>query len=77
MSALELWDTRPACSSQLAQNNLAGASTPPIDVPTSEPPESIGEHSRATSNLPRPNALLQQHMSEAYHTAKRKELDEK
>jgi hypothetical protein len=46
MSAVELWDTGdlpvsagPARSSQSTQNNLAGASTPPIDVPASEPPE--------------------------------------
>jgi hypothetical protein len=40
MSALELWGTggppvsvAPARLSQSTQNNLAGASTPPIDVP--------------------------------------------
>jgi hypothetical protein len=66
-----------ARSSQSTQNNLAGASTPPTDVPALEPPESIGERSRATSNQLRPSTLRQQHMSEAYHTAKRKELDEK
>jgi hypothetical protein len=84
MSALELWDTGgplvsvvPARSSQSTQNNLAGASTPPIDVPASEPPESTTERSRAASNQLRPSILRQQHMSEAYHTAKRKELDEK
>jgi hypothetical protein len=31
----------------------------------------------AASNPLRPNALLQQHMNEAYHIARRKELDEK
>ena len=67
MSALELWDTRgppvsagPTCLSQLAQNNLAGASTLPINVPASEPPESTDEHSRVASNLPRPRVLWQQ-----------------
>ena len=50
---------------------------PPIDVPTSEPPESISEHSRVASNQFRSNTLWQQHMSEAYHTTKQKELDEK
>jgi hypothetical protein len=84
MSTMELWGTGgppvsagPARSSQSTQNNLAGASTPPIDVPASEPPESTGERSRATSNQLRPSTLWQQHMSEAYHTAKQKELDEK
>jgi hypothetical protein len=84
MSALELWGTggppvsaRPACSSQSTQNNLVGASTPPIDVSALEPPESTSEHSRAASNQLRPSTLRQQHMSEAYHTTKRKELDEK
>jgi hypothetical protein len=84
MSTVELWSTGgppvsvgPTRSSQSTQNNLAGASTPPIDVPASEPPESTGECSRATSNQLRPNTLWQQYMSEAYHTAKRKELDEK
>jgi hypothetical protein len=84
MSALELWDTggppvsvAPARSSQSTQNNLASASTPPINVPASEPPESTTERSRAASNQLRPSTLRQQHMSEAYHTAKRKELDEK
>ena len=64
MSALELWGTRdplvsarPACLSQLAQNNLVGASTPPMDVPTSEPPEPTGECSRAISNQLRPSTL--------------------
>jgi hypothetical protein len=84
MSALELWGTGGppvsaalARSSQSTQNNLAGASKPPIDVPASEPPESIAERSRAASNQLRPTTLRQQYMSEAYHTAKRKELDEK
>jgi hypothetical protein len=84
MSALELWGTggplvsaAPARLSQSTQNNLAGASTPPIDVPASELPESTTERSRAATNQLRPNTLQQQHMSEAYHTAKRKELDEK
>jgi hypothetical protein len=81
MSALELWGTGGppvmARLSQSTQNNLAGASTPPIDVPASEPPESTTERSRATSNQLRPSTLRQQYMSEAYHTAKRKELDEK
>ena len=84
MSALELWGTggplvsaKPACSSQSTQNNLAGASTPPIDVRALEPRESTLECSRTVSNLPRPSALRQQYMSKAYHTMKRKELDEK
>jgi hypothetical protein len=84
MSAMELWGTggppvsaEPARLSQSTQNNVVGASTPPIDVPASEPPESTGERSKAASNQLRPNTLRQQHMSEAYHTAKRKELDEK
>jgi hypothetical protein len=84
MSVVELWSmggppisVGPACSSQSTQNNLAGASTPPIDVPASEPPESIGERSRAASNQLRPSTLRQQYMSEAYYTAKQKELDEK
>jgi hypothetical protein len=45
MSALELWgrggppeSAGLARSSQSTQNNLANASTPPIDVPASEPP---------------------------------------
>jgi hypothetical protein len=57
MFALELWgmggppiSVAPAHSSQSTQNNLAGASTPPIDVPASEPPESTIERSRAASN---------------------------
>ena len=77
MFAVDLWDTggppisaRPACLSQSTQNNLVGASTPPIDVPTSEPPESRGERSRAASNQLRPSLLHQQHMSKAYHTTK-------
>jgi hypothetical protein len=64
MSALELWGTggppvsaRPACSSQSTQNNLVGASTPPIDVSALEPPESTSEHSRAASNQLRPSTL--------------------
>jgi hypothetical protein len=84
MSALELWGTGgppisagPARSSQSTQNNLAGASMPPINVPALEPPKSTIERSRATSNQLRPSTLRQQHMSEAYHTAKRKELNEK
>jgi hypothetical protein len=84
MSTLELWDTGvppvsagPVRSSQSTQNNLAGASIPPIDVPALEPPELTTERSRAASNQLRPNTLRQQHMSEAYHTVKRKELDEK
>jgi hypothetical protein len=84
MSALELWDigglpvsAAPAHLSQSTQNNLAGASTPPIDVPASEPLESTTERSRAASNQLRPSTLWQQYMNEAYHTAKRKELDEK
>jgi hypothetical protein len=84
MSALELWSrggppesAGPARSSQSTHNNLANASTPPIDVSASEPPESTAEHSRAASNQLRPNTLRQQHMSEAYHTVKRKELNEK
>jgi hypothetical protein len=67
----------PARSSQSTQNNLVGASTPPIDVPASEPPDSTGERSRAASNQLRPSTLRQQHINEAYHTAKWKELDEK
>jgi hypothetical protein len=84
MFALELWGTGGplisaglARSSQSTQNNLAGASTPPINVPASEPPESTAERSRTASNQLRPSTLRQQHMSEVYHTAKRKELDEK
>jgi hypothetical protein len=84
MSTVELWGTRgppvsagPTRSSQSTQNNLVGASTPPINVPVLEPPKSTGERSRAASNQLRPSTLWQQHMSEAYHTAKRKELDEK
>jgi hypothetical protein len=84
MFAVELWgmggppvSAGPARSSQSTQNNLAGASTPPINVPVLEPPKSTGERSRAASNQLRPSTLWQQHMSEAYHTAKRKELDEK
>jgi hypothetical protein len=57
MSAVELWgmggplvSAEPACLSQSIQNNLAGASMPPINVPASEPPQSAGECSRATSN---------------------------
>ena len=65
----------PACSSQSAQNNFAGASARPINVPTWEPRESTGERSRIASNLERPSALRQQHMSEAYHIAKRRELN--
>ena len=82
--ALELWATGgppvsvgPAHLSQSTQNNLAGASTPPINVPASEPPKSTIEHSRIASNQLRPSTLKQQHMNKAYHTAKRKELDEK
>jgi hypothetical protein len=67
----------PARSSQPTQNNLAGASMPPINVPASEPPESTTKRSRAASNQLRPSTLRQQYMSEAYHTAKWKELDEK
>ena len=84
MSPLELWDTRgplisvgPACLSQSTQNNLAGASMPPIDVPTSEPLESTTKCSRVASNQLRPSTLRQQHINKAYHTTKRKELDEK
>jgi hypothetical protein len=84
MSALELWGTGgppvsagPTRSSQSTQNNLVGASMPPINVPASEPPESTAERSKAASNQLRPSTLRQQHMSEAYHTTKRKELDEK
>ena len=84
MSAMELWGTRgppisvgPAHLSQLTQNNLVGASTPPTDVLASEPPKSTTECNRAASNQLKPSTLRQQHMSEAYHTAKRKELDEK
>jgi hypothetical protein len=84
MSALELWGTggppvsvAPARLSQSTQNNLASASTPSIDVPASEPPESTTERSKAVLNQLRPNTLWQQYMSEAYHIAKRKELDEK
>jgi hypothetical protein len=84
MSALELWgrggppeSAGPARLSQSTHNNLANASTPPINVPASEPPESTAERSRAASNQLRPSTLRQQHMSEAYHTAKQKELDEK
>jgi hypothetical protein len=83
-SAVELWNTGgppvsagPTCSSQSTHNNLVGASTAPIDVPASEPPESTGERSRAALNQLRPSTLRQQHINEAYHTAKRKELDEK
>jgi hypothetical protein len=54
-----------------------GGSMPNIDVFTSEPPQSQDEHSRAGLNLLRPSALRQQHMNEAYHSAKWKELDEK
>jgi hypothetical protein len=57
MSAVELRGTgglpvsaRPTRSSQSIQNNLAGASTLPIDVPALEPLESTGEHIRAASN---------------------------
>jgi hypothetical protein len=57
MSTVELWGTGgppvsagPVRLSQSTQNNLAGASTPPIDVPASEPPESTNERSRAASN---------------------------
>jgi hypothetical protein len=81
---VELWDmggppvsVAPARSSQSTQNNLVGASTPPIDVPASKPPKSTTERSRVASNQLRPSTLRQQHMSEAYHTVKRKELDEK
>jgi hypothetical protein len=84
ISIVELWSTRgllvsagPARSSQSTHNNLVGASTPPIDVPASKPPESTSEHSRTASNQLRPNTLRQQHMSEAYNIAKWKELDEK
>ena len=84
MSALELWGTGglpitpgPSCLSQSAQNNLVGASTPLIDVPALEPLESTSEHRRIASNQLRPSTLWQQHMSGAYHTTKRKELDEK
>jgi hypothetical protein len=84
MFALELWGTGgPLVSAALArlsqstQNNLAGASTPRINVPASEPPESTTERSRAASNQLRPSTLRQQHMNEAYYIAKRKELDEK
>ena len=72
MSAVELWGTggplvsaRPARLSESTQNNLASASMPPIDVPTSELLESIAEHRRASLNQLRPNTLRQQHMSEA------------
>jgi hypothetical protein len=84
MSAMELWDMRgppvsvgPARSSQSTQNNLAGASMPPINIPASEPPQSTGERSRAASNQLRPSTLWQQHINEAYHAVKWKELDEK
>ena len=84
MFAVELWgmegppiSARPARLSQSTQNNLAGTSTPSINVPTSEPPESMDEHSRVASNQLRPSTLRQQHISEAYYTAKQKELDEK
>jgi hypothetical protein len=84
MSAVELWGTGglpvsvgPAHLSQSTQNNVAGASTPPIDVSASEPPESTCERNKAASNQLRPSTLRQQHMSEAYHTTKWKELDEK
>ena len=84
MSALELWDTGgplvsagPARSSQSTHNNLAGASTPPTDVPASEPLESTTKRNRAALNQLRPSTLRQQYMSEAYYTVKRKELDEK
>jgi hypothetical protein len=57
MSTVELWgtggllvSTGPARSSQSTQNNLAGAFTPPIDIPALEPPESTSERSRAASN---------------------------
>jgi hypothetical protein len=52
MSALELWGTGgpPVSTGPARLNNLAGASTPPIDVPASEPPESTTERSRAASN---------------------------
>jgi hypothetical protein len=63
--------------SQLAHNNLADGPMPNIDVSTSEPPQSQGECSRARSNPLRSNALCQQHMNNAYHNVKRKELDEK
>jgi hypothetical protein len=76
MSAMELWDTGgppvsagPTRSSQSTQNNVAGASTLPIDVPASEPPES-SEHSRAASDQSRSSTLRQRHMSEAYHTTR-------
>jgi hypothetical protein len=84
MSPLEIWgtgdllgSTRTTCLSQSTQNNLAGGSTPNVDVSTLEPPQSQGERSRAGSNPLRPNALCQQHMNQAYHNAKQKELDEK
>ena len=84
MFALELWctggplvSTGPARSSQLAQNNLVGASMPSINVPALKPPESTGKHSKTALNQLRPNTLQQQHMNKAYHTTKRKELDEK
>jgi hypothetical protein len=58
MSAVELWDmggppvsVAPARSSQSTQNNLVGASTPPIDVLASEPPESVEtQHIAATTH---------------------------
>jgi hypothetical protein len=84
MSTVELWGTRgpfrgtmTTCSSQSTHNNLVGGSTPPINVSALEPLQSEGERSRATSNQLKPNTLSQQHMNEAYHSAKQKELDEK
>jgi hypothetical protein len=52
-------------------------STPDVHVPANEPIQSQGETSRAASNMLKSSALRQQHMNEAYHIAKRKELDEK
>jgi hypothetical protein len=84
MSALELWGTggppvsaAPVRLSQSTQNNLVDDSTPPIDVPALEPPESTTGRNRAASNQLRPSTLRQQYISEAFHTTKRKELDEK
>jgi hypothetical protein len=84
MSHTEMWgtggpkgDTRATCSSQSGQNNLVDGSMPDVHVPTFKPAQSQGELCRAASNTLRSSGLRQQHMNEAYHIAKRKELDEK
>jgi hypothetical protein len=69
--------TGAACSSQSAQNNSVNGSTPDVQAPAYKLVQSQDEPSRAASNTFRSSALRQQHMIEAYHIAKRKELDEK